>query len=113
MNSSKLSEVKFDLKFREFNEMTVQSCKFDRKGKLVLFGKGVKNKEEKSDKKVVTKLTKHNIVYVCSIEKDKTKLQKVFKLQKEAKLIKISRYYDKIWLRMCDDIYEWNLDNNL
>ncbi len=92
------SPNQFDLKFLEFEMKEPLYCNFDRKGKLIIFGKG----ENKGDYK--------NFVYVYSI-KAKAEFQKVFMIQREAKLISISRYGDKIWLRLDNDINEWNLRN--
>jgi len=49
-----------------------------------------------------------NIVCVYSIQAKKTKCQKIYKVPKKADVISISKY-DRIWLRLNNNIYEWNL----
>ncbi len=49
-----------------------------------------------------------NIVCVYSIQAKKTKCQKIYKVPKKADVISISKY-DRIWLRLNDNIYEWDL----
>jgi len=49
-----------------------------------------------------------NIVCVYSIQAKKTKCQKIYKVPKKVDVISISKY-DRIWLRLNDNIYEWDL----
>ena len=39
----------------------------------------------------------------------KTKCQKIYELLKGAEVISMSKYEKKIWLRLNNHIYEWNL----
>ena len=97
-----LQEIKLDFKF---DEVKILFCNFKRQGQLILFcmGKNIKGDEIK-------------IVCVYSIQTEgksstqiKTKCQKIYIIQKEVKLISISKN-DKIWLRLYNDIYEWDLN---
>ena len=49
-----------------------------------------------------------NIVCVYLIQAKKTKCQKIYKVPKKVDVISISKY-DRIWLRLNDNIYEWDL----
>ena len=49
-----------------------------------------------------------NIVCVYSIQDGKSKCQNIYKIPIEAEVISISKD-DKIWLRLNNDIYEWNI----
>ncbi len=95
-------EIKLDFKF---DELKILFCNFNRQGQLILFCMS-KNKCD------VIK-----IVCVYSIQTEgksstqtKTKCQKIYMIQKEVKLISISKD-DKIWLRLYNDIYEWDLND--
>ncbi len=90
-------EIKLDL---EFDEVKVQSCNFNLRGELILFGT-VKVKIKREYEKI-------NIVCVYSIQHTKTKCQKIYEMPKEAEVISISEY-DKIWFHFNNEIYEWNL----
>src|SRR6266542_2516116 len=81
----------------EFHLMNVYFCNFNFKGQLILFCTTETRRGEKI-----------NIVCVYSIQNKTTKCQKIYKIPKEAEVIGISRY-DKIWLRLDNNIYEWNL----
>ena len=95
-------EIKLDFKF---DELKILFCNFNRQGQLILFYMS-KNKCD------VIK-----IVCIYSIQTEgksstqtKTKCQKIYMIQKEVKLISISKD-DKIWLRLYNDIYEWDLNS--
>jgi len=77
--------------------MTVQFCNFNLKGELILFCTARKG----------TEYDEINLICVYSIQ-TKIKCQKIFYLTpKEAELISISKH-DKIWLRLNNNIYEWD-----
>jgi len=81
----------------EFDEMKVQSCNFNLRGELILFCT-IKNFRREEI----------NIVCAYSIQAKKTNCQKIYKIPIKADVISISKY-DRIWLRLNDNIYEWDL----
>jgi len=84
----------------KFDEMRIHCCNFNLKGQLILF----------CTVQTSIRYDRINIVCVYSIQSQKfqTKCQKIYKIPKEAEVICISKY-DKIWLRLNNKIYEWNL----
>src|SRR5687768_9290933 len=85
----------------EFDDVKVLFCNFNGNGELVLFCMG---KNSRGDK------IKMVCVHSIQADRSKTKCQKIYMIQNETKLISISKD-DRIWLRLHDDIYEWNLHN--
>ncbi len=92
-------EIKLDFKF---GELWASFCNFNKKGDLILFCR--KKGED----------YKRRMICVFSIQTKnnakRTKCQKVYMIQKGVRLINISKD-NKIWLRLCNDIYEWDKDN--
>src|SRR6266542_2801569 len=94
---NKTSQENKKLMFHFDVDANVQFCNFNGNGELILFST-VRNFRNDY----------MNIVFVYSIQTKKSKCRKIYKVPNEAEIISISKD-DKIWLRLNDDIYEWNL----
>src|SRR5688572_27250979 len=92
-------KIKLDSKF---DEMKVQSCNFNSDGELILWCTSETNIRYNNKYRLI------NIVCVYSIQNGKTKCQKMYTVPTEAEVISISKN-DKIWLRLNNDIYEWDI----
>ena len=82
-----------------YDRMSVQYCNFNRKGELILFCKTRPNFEDDYI----------NLVYVYSIQAVTgiKKCRNIYMAPKKAEVITITEY-DKIWLRLNNNIHEWN-----
>ena len=62
---------------------------------------------------VSTNQLAYNIVFVYSIQRDKqtTGCKNIYTIHEKAEVLNITRY-GKIWLRLHDHIYEWELGRN-
>ena len=106
----KNSKRQIELDFEPDN-MSVQSCNFNNYNELILF---CTTKNFSGDDinvvcvysmPIQTTQTKQN----TQTKTTKTKCQKIYELLKGAEVISMSKYEKKIWLRLNNHIYEWNL----
>src|SRR6266498_1880832 len=108
----KNSKRQIELDFKPDN-MSVQSCNFNNSNELILF---CTTKNFSGDDinfvcvysmPIQTTQTKQN----TQTKITKTKCQKIYEIPKGAEVLSISKYkkYKKIWLRLNNHIYEWNL----
>ena len=99
MNAVNSSDIKDNGTTNLYDNMSVRLCNFNSNGELILFC-DVRELEDGHA----------NLVYVYSIQKEtKTKkCRNLYMAPKEAEVLTITEN-DKIWLRIKDHIYVWNL----
>ena len=89
-----------------FDKEEVQICNFNSEGELILWCTC------RSD--IIYQGYRRyqiiNIVCVYSIRDGKSKCRKIYKIPTEAEIISITND-NKIWLRLNNDIYEWDIYN--
>ena len=83
----------------EFNK-EVQICNFNSEGELILW----------CTSRLRVRYRIINIVCVYSIRDGKNKCRKIYKIPTEAEIINITND-NKIWLRLNNDIYVWDIYN--
>ena len=89
-------EIKLNFEF----DKEVQICNFNSEGELILWC----TSRSRLRFRII------NIVCVYSIRDGKSKCRKIYKIPTEAEILSITND-NKIWLRLNNDIYEWDIYN--